>query len=137
MCDLVPLSHLHLDVPAPAAGWRVELDRRGIATVVDDLGRPCISRSDVRELLDEDRANEARKARRRAAAEAAAVAADREWRAGLPSGIPAGAVPEGLTAAALMMAADPMDQRPRRESVLEHALANRDGAVFRPVGGGS
>jgi hypothetical protein len=55
------------------------------------------------------------------------------FRARLGQGIPADAVPAGVSAAQLMMASDPMGQGSRRESVLHHALARRDGAVYHPI----
>jgi hypothetical protein len=55
----------------------------------------------------------------------------------LPAGIPANAVPTGMSAAELMMASDPFPAS-RRQSVLEHALEHPSGAtVFTPVGGES
>jgi hypothetical protein len=45
---LIPLSHLALDLPAPTTGWPVELDRRGIEVVTDDIGRKAISRADAK-----------------------------------------------------------------------------------------
>ena len=52
--DLVPLSHLALDLPVPAEGWSNYLGRRAIAFVPDDLGRDCVRRQDARRL-DEHR----------------------------------------------------------------------------------
>jgi hypothetical protein len=52
--DLIPLSHLALDLPTPAEGWANFLGRRAIAFVPDDLGRDCVRRQDARRL-DEHR----------------------------------------------------------------------------------
>jgi hypothetical protein len=95
----------------------------------DWAGRPCITWSVAAELLESLRAEAAR---RREEIEERLIAADAARRASLPAGIPAGMVPEGMSAGLLMMAADPM-QGPRRESVLEHALSNRGGAVYHPL----
>jgi hypothetical protein len=135
MAEPVPLSTLGLDLAAPAAGWAVELDRRGIPVEPDDLGRPSISRAAARELFAEHREDEARKARHREETERQAIEADRRFRAGLPGGIRSDAVPAGVTAAQLMMLSDPM-QGSRRQSVLEHSLANPAGAlIYHPVAG--
>ena len=67
--ELIPLSHLALDLDVPPEGWTVYLEGRGIAVVADDLGRLAIARSDARQLFVERRENEARKAQLRAAAE--------------------------------------------------------------------
>jgi hypothetical protein len=37
----IPLSHLELDLPAPAGGWAAYLADRGISITIDDIGR-CI-----------------------------------------------------------------------------------------------
>jgi hypothetical protein len=85
-------------------------------------------------LFTEHREQQEAADRRRAEIEQRAVEADKAFRASLPAGIPAGAVPTGVSAAELMMLSDPMDQGSRRESVLEHALANPDGAIiYRPI----
>jgi hypothetical protein len=129
----VPLSVLTLDLPEPPAGWAAELDRRGVAVVLDDLGRAAVDRETARVLFAEHRENEAMRARKLAEVEQRMVAADEARRAALPKGVPAGMVPEGMTAGLLMMAADPM-QGARRQSVLEHSLANPDGGlIFHPI----
>jgi hypothetical protein len=137
MPELVPLSVLGLDVPEPQGGWVAELAGRGVEIVLDDVGREAVTRETARTLLAEHRERQEEAARHRAAIEERLIAADAARRAALPPGIPAGAVPTAMSAAELMMAADPM-QGPRRESVLEHALANPDGAlIYHPVGGES
>src|SRR5512132_4054269 len=103
----VPLSELERDLPAPAAGWAAELDRRGVAVVTDDLGRAAVDRATARALFAEHRENEARKARRREEIEQRVIAADEARRAALPKGIPVNAVPTGVSAAELMMLSDP------------------------------
>jgi hypothetical protein len=126
----VPLSVLALDLPVPAGGWPAEL------VVLDDLGRAAVSRETARALLAEARSQQEAAARKREELERQAVAADQRFRASLPAGIPAGAVPEGISAGQLMMLSDPQAQGARRRSVLEDALAG-GGIVFHPVGGES
>ena len=42
MDELVPLSVLQLDLPAPATGWNAFLAERHIPVRLDDLGRDSI-----------------------------------------------------------------------------------------------
>jgi hypothetical protein len=129
----VPLTELERDLPAPAAGWAAELDRRGVAVVLDDLGRAAVDRATARVLFAEHREQQEAAARRRAEIEQRAIEADQRFRASLPAGVPAGAVPEGISGGQLMMLSDPM-QGSRRQSVLEHALEHPDGAlIFHPI----
>src|SRR5687768_9846602 len=94
--DLVPLSHLGLDLPTPPIGWLTYLGNIGVEILSDDVGRASIHRHDARRLFDEHRRNEARKAELRARQEREPVQQDRLRRASLPTGIPAGMVPDGL-----------------------------------------
>jgi hypothetical protein len=99
----------------------------------DWAGKPTITWSMAAELLASLRAERARVV---AEIEERAIAADEARRAALPRGIPAGAVPEGISAGMLMMLSDPDARRSRRQSVLEHALEHPAGAVvYTPVGG--
>jgi hypothetical protein len=98
----------------------------------DWAGRPCITWSMATELLDSLRAEAAA---RRAANERRLIEADQAFRDSLPSGVPAGMVPEGYSAAELLMLSDPEYQQAQREHVFEHALANRGGAVYIPIRG--
>jgi hypothetical protein len=130
--QLVPLSHLELDLPAPATGWLIELDRRGVEVLTDDVGRLAVSRAAARELISEHRGNEARKRELAARTEQQAIEADRQWRRQLWGGIPAVDLPPGVTAAQAMFAAD-RDAQPRRRSVLEEALGNSDTLTYHPL----
>jgi hypothetical protein len=133
----VPLTELERDLPAPADGWAAELDRRGVAVVLDDLGRAAVDRATARALFAEHRESEARAARKREELERQVIAADEARRAALPKGIPVDAVPAGVSAAELLMLSDPFPVK-RRQSVLEHALEHPGGAtVYTPVGGES
>jgi hypothetical protein len=86
--DLIPLSHLALDLSEPADGWTVWLSDRGVAISFDDLGRRAIRRGDAKELLDQQRQNEIRQQDHAARVEAEAIEKDREFRAALSPGIP-------------------------------------------------
>lgn len=125
--DPVPLSHLSLDVDEPSVGWLIELDRRHIDVLVDDVGREAVSRDDARMLITEHRARrEAAEARRRAVREEQerqAIAADQAFRAALPKGLPWYEIPMGATAGEMWQAAE-LATQPKRESVLQHALSN-------------
>jgi hypothetical protein len=71
-------------------------------------------------------------ARKRERLERQAVERDQLFRARLSRGIPAAEIPTGLTGAEAMIAANE-DGRPRRESVLEHALANSGQPIYHPI----
>jgi hypothetical protein len=130
--DLVPISHLALDLPEPVGGWAGYLKGRGIEVLTDDIGRPSIARADARQLFDEHRASEAEKARRRKLAEAQAVADDQLRRAQIWGGVPAEALPVGVSASSVMLQAA-RDAQPKRQSVLQHALANSGEMVFHLI----
>jgi hypothetical protein len=48
-----PLSHLSLDVDEPIDGWMGFFGEENIEIAPDDLGRPSVPRSVLRELVDE------------------------------------------------------------------------------------
>ena len=120
--DLIPLSVLQLDLPAPGGGWNAYLSNRHIEIVTDDLGRASILRVDARMLFDEKRANEVRQAERRAEAEKGAIESDRQWRASLPHGLPWYDVPDGVLPVVAMTQAA-RDAQPKRLSPLQEALS--------------
>jgi hypothetical protein len=121
LTESVPLSVLELDLVAPPLGWLIELDRRGIPIVLDDLGRSAVSRADARQLLDEKRENEARRREIAERQERQAIKQDRQRRAQLWTGAPA---VEGVLAAALMLQAS-KDAQPRRTTPLQEALSGQ------------
>jgi hypothetical protein len=133
----VPLSELERDLPEPVDGWAAELGRRGVVIVEDDLGRAAVTRSVARSLFAEHREQEEAAARHREEHERRLVAAAEAHLAAVPRGIPVSAEVPGLTAAQLMMAADPMAQSARRESPLEHALQNTGLPVYHPLNEGA
>src|SRR5215211_4078427 len=51
--QLIPLSHLSLDLDAPASGWPAYLVGRGVPILEDDIGRPAIAHADARQLFEE------------------------------------------------------------------------------------
>jgi hypothetical protein len=134
MCvgEPMPLTELARDLPEPVGGWNVELERRGIPVVQDDVGRPSVDRKTAKALYAEHRERQEAAARYRAEIEQRLIAADEARRAAIPKGIPAGMVPEGISAAQLMMLSDPMPGA-RRETVVEHSLANPAGAIVYHV----
>jgi hypothetical protein len=130
--DLIPLSHLALDLAEPpAGGWHVYLAGRGVEITLDDIGRPSVTRTDARMLITERHEAEARKAQKLEEAERAAVEQDRQRRASIWGGIPADMIPVGVSPAQAMVLAE-KDARPRRRSVLEDSLSN-SGTVFHPI----
>jgi hypothetical protein len=133
--DLIPLSHLELDLPRPAEGWADYLGKRAIAFVPDDLGRDCVRRQDARRLLDERRADELR---RRAVArqqERQQEEADRQRRAQLPRGVPWHEVPDGVLPATAMLAAAKAEQPRRSPSRTEWLFGEADEMVFQSLQG--
>jgi hypothetical protein len=128
--DLVPLSHLELDLPRPAEGWANYLGRRAIKFVPDDLGRDCVRRQDARRLLDEQRELQLRKATLAKVAEQEAVEADRIRLASIWKGLPADQLPVGVAAGDAMLQAA-KDAQPKRRSLLDDALAGE--TVFHPL----
>jgi hypothetical protein len=136
--ELVPLSHLQLDLPAPGEGWPVHLAHRGVEITLDDLGRASIARADARRLFSERREAEARSRERAADLERQMVERDRQFRASLGRGIPADAIPHGMTYAEAVVSAELDSQvyRPKA-SVIADALDN-GGMTFHslaPVAG--
>ena len=103
--DLIPISHLELDLPAPVEGWAVFLAGRGVEVTLDDIGRMSVSRGDARQLLTERRQAEVRRREKAAELERQAVEHDRQRRAQLWGGIPAYAIPPGVAPAAAMLQA--------------------------------
>jgi hypothetical protein len=129
--DLIPLSHLALDLAAPVEGWPLFLGARAIAIIPDDLRRDCVSRGDARRLLDEKREQELRQAALRRLAEQEAVEADERRRATIWKGVPASALPPGVLPVEVMAQAI-RDERPKRTSVLEESLSG-GGMVFHSL----
>ena len=133
---LIPLSHIGLELEAPPNGWVLHLERRGIAVLTDDIGRRAISRSDAKQLLDEKHAEDVRKAAFRALREREAVEADQRRRAQWGQGIPASAIPSGMSYAEAVHAAELASQPYRpRTSVAEDLLDNGgSGLTFHSLG---
>ena len=131
-CDHpVPLSHLVLDLDQePVAGWPSYLADRGVELVLDDIGRPAVSRDAARALLAEKREDEQRRREVVARQEQRLIEADEERRAQIWRGVPADRVPADVHPATAMLQSAKDAARPRRESVLQHALSNSEGITY-------
>jgi hypothetical protein len=129
--DLIPLSHLELDLPTPVEGWHLHLADRNIEIVEDDLGRASISRGDAKRLFAERRRAQFRSREVLARQEREAIEADQLRRASIWKGLPADRLPVGARASEAMLAAA-RDAQPRRQSVLQHALSNEGALEFHP-----
>ena len=129
--ELIPVSHLALDLSVPAEGWHAYLSSRSIEIFIDDLGRSAIARVDARRLFDEHRENEARKAEMRAVAEREAIESDRQWRASLPHGLPWYDVSDGVLPVVAMTQAA-RDAQPKRLSPLQEALSGQS-LTYHPL----
>jgi hypothetical protein len=127
----IPLSILELDLPAPTIGWAAGLAEKGIGTVLDDLGRLCVSRANARRLFEEKRAAEEHAREVRARNERAAVEADRVRRASMPKGLAWHEVPIGLTPAEAMVAGDPDRDKRRKNPVA--AMFDGDSMVVHSI----
>lgn len=126
---LIALSVLELDLDPPGGGWDLDLARRGVSVVIDDLGRRSISRDAARRLFTERRESQVR------AQEAAArndVELEARRLASIRPGIPAGMIPDGVLPVVAMTAAD-RDNRPRRLTPLQEALNNTGELAFHPL----
>jgi hypothetical protein len=135
---LVPLAELAGEgfgwdgplVTNPRDAIDVLAGQLGDEVVFDDLGRRCVSRGTARRLFVERAAGEVRQREARERLElqyAERAAANPVW-----SGIPADRIPEGVAPALAMLTAA-KDARPRRQSVLEHALTNDGSIEFHPI----
>jgi hypothetical protein len=126
--ELIPLSHLALELLEPPIGWTAYLASRGIDVIDDCIGRAAITAADARMLITEKREAEVRNREAMERREAQLIQQDRLRRASLPTGIPAGMVPDGLRPAEAMMLAGE-SSAPRamsvREQLLQRELAHR------------
>ena len=114
------------DMEAEAQAGRLRGVRR------DWANKPTITWTMAAELLASLRAERARVA---AEHEERVIAAAAAQLASIPRGISMDGVPEGLSAAQMMMLSDPFPSK-RRQSVLEHSLEHPNGAlVYNPIGG--
>jgi hypothetical protein len=131
--DLVPVSHLGLDLDVPVIGWAAYLKGRGIPIVLDSIGRSAISCADAKQLFDEQRAHECRQREAAVRTEQAAIAADKAWRSQLPVGLPWYDVPAGLLPV-VAMTATAREEAPRKRSMVEDLLdRSGDTMVFHPI----
>jgi hypothetical protein len=133
--DLIPLSVLELDLPTPGEGWSAFLADRSISITIDDIGRVAIARGDARLLFTERRESEAKAREHAAAAELQAIERDRQFRASLGRGIPADAIPAGMTFGEVVASVelDSQTYRPRA-SMAEDLLSNDGSMTFHSFG---
>jgi hypothetical protein len=131
--DLIPLSHIGLDLPAPGDGWAAYLTGRGIPITEDDIGRQCISRADAKQLFDEHRENEARQREAAARVEAEAILRDREFRASLPRGLAWYHLPDGVSYAQAAAEAEAAAHPRRTPSRGEWLFGETDTMVYHEL----
>jgi hypothetical protein len=89
--EVIPLVVLELSL-APPVEWAAFLADRGMSIIIDDIGRPSVSRSDARLLLTEQREAEKKRREKAAELERQAVEADQQRRGQIYAGIPAAAI---------------------------------------------
>jgi hypothetical protein len=111
--ELIPLSVLELDLPAPTTGWASHLADRDIEIVLDDLGRAAITRADAKQLFDEQREAEARQRELAEQRDREAMERERAFRAALPKGVPCYELPAGMSPADALMRTGLEAERPR------------------------
>jgi hypothetical protein len=130
--ELIPLSVLALDLPAPAE-WSAYLADRVVQIVLDDLRGASISRTDARRLFTERREAEARSREMTAELERA-IEQDWRFRAQLGHGVPASAIPHGMTYGQAVASAgvDGQAYRPRA-SVVKDLLSNDGSLTFHSL----
>jgi hypothetical protein len=136
LTELIPLVVLELSLAAPVE-WAAFLAKRGMSIIIDDIGRPSVSRSDARLLLTEQREAKVRRREKAAELERQAVEQDQLRQASLPTGIPAGIVPDGLAPAEAMMLAGESPHHGQRvcaKQLLEPELGSGESMVFHSFG---
>jgi hypothetical protein len=102
--DLIPVSVIALELPAPTVGgWDAFLSNRGVEVLTDDIGRLAVSRSDARLLIAEQVEAETRRREAMQRQERKFIEADRLRLARLGRGMPASMIPDGMSAADAMM----------------------------------
>jgi hypothetical protein len=132
--DLVPLAELAAEglgygspyVTTPREAIDALAVHLGDRVILDDLGRRCIGRDMARELFAEraEAEQRQREVQQRNETQLAELVANNVPR----RGVPADQIPDGVLPAQAMLQAA-RDAEPRRQSVLEEALANRDGSL--------
>jgi hypothetical protein len=124
----VPLSHLELDLPTPVEGWVGFLAARDIEVTLDDIGRLAVTRADAKRLLTEKREAEGRAREMAAARDRVAIEQDQRWRASLPHGVSASAIPAGSTFAEAALSVE-LDSVAYQPSTLAEDFFSRDEAI--------
>jgi hypothetical protein len=131
--DLIPLSHLELDLAVPVEGWAAFLTDRHIAIELDDIGRASVSRDDARQILAEKREDEQRRREAAARAERQAIEQDQQRREAIWTGAPASAIPEGASPGLIGALRPPDGQRAVRDCYyyVSKGFGGRGVVVFR------
>ena len=132
---LMPLSVLELELAAPDAGWAAHLADRGISITIDDIGRASVTRSDARQLFTEKREREAHAREHAAEVERQAIEQDQRFRASLGVGLPAAAIPHGMTYGEVVASAelDSQAYRPKTTLIADVLDNSADTLIFHPM----
>jgi hypothetical protein len=122
--------------PGGGDDWSAYLAERDVPVLTDAVGRDSVLSSDARALLAEYRETVAAEreaaARRHELREREAEERDRAMRAQIWKGVPAAAFP-GVESAASVLVAALRESRPKRQSVLDAALANAGEMTFHSL----
>jgi hypothetical protein len=129
--ELIPLSVLGLNVSAPVGGWEPFLTVRNLEILVDDIGRPSVSRDDARTLIAEKHENERRAQEVAKRNEQRMIESDRVRRESIWGGLPWYELPDGVLPVVAMTAADKAAQ-PKRMSPLQEALSG-ESMTYHPI----
>jgi hypothetical protein len=129
--DLVPVSHLKLDLPEQS-DWHAYLADRNIEIVEDGIGRASIAGGAARMLIAEERQREQLRREKAAEAERLAVEADEQRRAQIWGGVRADDMPPGVAPAAVMLQSA-RDSQPKRTTPLQEALSNSGTLTYHPL----
>jgi hypothetical protein len=132
--DLVPISHLKLDLP-DQSDWHAYLAARNIEIVEDAIGRASIAHAAARMLIAEERQREQLRREKAAEAEQQAVEADRAFRAALPKGLAWYELPDGVSFVEAAAAAEAAKHPRRTPSRGEWLFGETDTMVFHSLEG--
>ena len=133
--DLIPVSHLELDLPRPPEGWSNFFGVPGIAIRPDHIGRDAISSHDASRLIGEQREAEIRRQKLAKLADEEAVEAGRLRRAQIWQGVPADQLPADVPPVVAMTAAAKAAQPRRTPSQTEWLFGEADEMVFHSLQG--
>jgi hypothetical protein len=132
--DLVPVSHLSLDLP-DQSDWHAYLAGRNIEIVEDAIGRASIASGAARMLIAEECQRGQLRREKAAEAERLAVEADERFRAGLPKGLPWYELPDGVSFVEAAAAAEAAGHPRRTPTRGEWLFGETDTMVFHSLEG--